>query len=148
MESRIRKKIETHTTKFKNDIKNKMNELDMLNNEKEKDLLQYIFEYERITLINDDFSKRKRLKNVVPIQDRCSANKACNEQCTRKRKEGFDFCGTHIKGTPNGIVDKCETIDSKKKVVLKLTTNRGIYNYVDENGKIHKMEDIMNSEKN
>ena len=125
-----------------------MSELNMLNDEKEKDLLQYIFEYERVTLINDDFSKRKRLKNVVPIQDRCSANKACNEQCTRKRKEGFDFCGTHIKGTPNGIVDKYETVDTKKKVVLKLTTNRGIYNYVDENGNKHRMEDIMNSEKN
>ena len=42
MESRIRKKIETHTAKFKNDIKNKMSELNMLNDEKEKDLLQYI----------------------------------------------------------------------------------------------------------
>ena len=49
------------------------------------------------------------------------------------------------------VLDKKEKwlqIDSKKKVVLKLTTNRGIYNYVDENGKIHRMEDIMNSEKN
>ena len=148
MESRIRKKVESHTTKFKNDIKNKMNELNMLNSDKERTLLQYIFEYDRLELINDDFSKRKRLKNIVPIQDRCLANKACNEQCTRKRKEGFDFCGTHVKGTPNGIVDKSETVDSKKKVVLKLTTNRGIYNYVDEDGNKHRMEDIMNSEKN
>tara|TARA_Y100000816_G_C26080946_1_gene569707 strand:+ start:1202 stop:1642 length:441 start_codon:yes stop_codon:yes gene_type:complete len=144
MESRIRKKFDNYVTTFKNDLKNKMNELEMLNTDKEKELLQFIFEYERIKLINDDFSKRKRLKNIVPVQDRCSANKACNEQCTRKRKEGFDFCGTHIKGTPNGIVDKCQTVDAKRKVVLKLTTNRGIYNYVDDDGKIYKMEDIMN----
>ena len=59
MESRIRKKIETHTAKFKNDIKNKMSELNMLNDEKEKDLLQYIFEYERVTLIKVIFLKKK-----------------------------------------------------------------------------------------
>lgn len=147
MESRIKNKIDNYNTTFKNNIKEKMIELDMLNSEKEKQFLQYVFEYERLQLINDDFSKRKRLKNVVPGDDRCLANKACNEQCTRKRKDGFDFCGTHIKGTPNGIVYKCENIDSKKKVVLKLVTNRGILNYVDDSGKKYEMEEVMNMEK-
>lgn len=144
METKIKRKTDNYITQFKDSIKEKMNNLELLDSDKCKELLEFIYSYERLVFVNDDFSKRKRLKNIVPGDDRCSANKACNEQCTRKRKEGYEFCGTHIKGTPNGVIQKNSDSDSKKKVILKLTTNRGIYNYVDDTGNKYCMEDVLN----
>jgi hypothetical protein len=149
MESRIKKKIDTYFTDFKKDINLKIEKLNIpetLNGEIQ-DLLEYLYNYDRLVLTNDDFSKRKRLKNNVPNVDRCTALKSFGEQCTRKRRDGSDYCGTHLKGTPNGVVDVCQQTTTNNKILLTLNCDRGIYNYSDKNGKIYSMEDVLNNEK-
>ena len=74
-------------------------------NEQVNQLIQYIYDYDRLTFNKEDFQKRKRVKNFVPIFDRCCAKRANEEQCTRRKKDGCEYCGTHLKGTPHGIID-------------------------------------------
>ena len=72
----------------------------------------FVFDYDQISLSKEDFTKRKRVKNVVPIQLRCCAKRANGEQCTRRKKDDNDFCGTHIKGIPYGKID-CEVDETQ-----------------------------------
>ena len=104
MEKRLNKKIEVYVTTFKDDIRNKITSLEFENKEKMNELIEFVYEYERFVLIKDDLNKRKRVKNSIPCLNRCSAKRANGEQCTRRRKENCEFCGTHAKGTPNGLV--------------------------------------------
>ena len=59
------------------------------------DLIEYVFDYERLCLTKEDFIKRKRIKNAIPTSNRCNAKRANGEQCTRRRKYNCNFCGTH-----------------------------------------------------
>ena len=105
MEKRIKAKVDDYFLKFKEDIKNcivsKNEKCDI--SELQNELIKFVYEYEKLNLDKEDFTKRKRVKNTVPNYERCCAKRANNEQCTRRRKDGEMFCGTHIKGTPNGI---------------------------------------------
>lgn len=146
MENRIKKKAENYTSGFKEYIKEQINNelISDISSDVKQVLLEKIFNYPRINFTSDDFSKRKRLKNNVPLVDRCNALKAFGEQCTRKRKSGCEFCGTHIKGTPNGIIEKNQNNKTEsKKIKLQLENNNGIYSYVDTNGTEYVMEDIL-----
>ena len=40
--------------------------------------------------------------------DKCKAKRINGERCSRRHKDGFEYCGTHIKGTPYGIVGEDE----------------------------------------
>ena len=109
MEKRINKKIELYVTTFKDQIRNKVTELDFSEKVKINELLEYVYEYNRFVLLKDDLSKRKRIKNSIPSLNRCNAKRANGEQCTRRRKEDSEFCGTHYKGTPNGLIKDQDT---------------------------------------
>ena len=117
MEKRINKKFENYITTLKEKIREKSIELGM-NDEKMNDLIQYIYNYERMTLNKDDFMKRKRVKNVVPYFERCCAKRANGEQCTRRKKEECEYCGTHMKGTPHGLVEDEENKQTMQKIEL------------------------------
>ena len=112
-------------------------------------LLQYIYDYDKLALDVDDFKKRKRVKNFVPVFDRCCAKRATNEQCTRRKKEGFEYCGTHIKGTPHGIVetDTQEQIVTEKVEVWAQDIS-GIIYYIDNRNNVYKTEDIVANKTN
>ena len=90
MEKRLNKKAETYVTKFKDDIREKVTQLNINKNDGVNQLIQYIYDYNRLAFIKEDFQKRKRVKNFVPIFDRCCAKRATCEQCTRRKKEGSE----------------------------------------------------------
>jgi len=104
MERRINKKLEVYVTSFKDSLRNKISELDLNDKTKVNDLLEHIYDYQRLTLSKDDLIKRKRIKNSIPINNRCNAKRANGEQCTRRRTDACDFCGTQVKGTPHGFI--------------------------------------------
>ena len=119
MEKRLNKKLENFIIEFKENISKKAAELQKTEKtgkevkvEKKEttndsilcSLVQYIYDYPRITFTKEDVEKRKRVKNIVPLCDRCIAKRAANLQCTRKKKTGQDYCGTHLKGTPHGLI--------------------------------------------
>lgn len=146
MENRIKKKVTSYINKFKDDIVTEMNSIQLNvdgNTEKVQKLAHYITTYSRLNLLDDDFSKRKRVKNHVPQYDRCSAKRADGCQCTRRKKDGDDHCGTHLKGTPHGEITQNEG-DKKKKVELTIINNKGISHYVDSTGKQFSAEMVMN----
>jgi len=144
MEKRINKKIETYVTSFKDDVRNKITELAFDDKQKMNELLEYLYDYERLSIVKDDLIKRKRIKNSIPNANRCIAKRANDEQCTRRRKEGCEFCGTHEKGTPHGLIHSNtmnETVSHKLEVVAEEIF--GIIYYIDKFNNVYKTEDIM-----
>ena len=153
MEKRINKKVETYVLEFKDNIRNKANELGNesgMSGEEVNKLLQYIYDYGHVDLKKDDFAKRKRVKNVVPFFDRCSAKRANNEQCTRRKKEGCEYCGTHTKGTPHGVLEESKTENGQnvQKIEVWAQDIQGIVYYIDKNGNVYQTEDILGNKTN
>ena len=149
MERRLNKKAETYITSFKDNIREKATNMGMAKNEQVNQLLQYIYDYDRLAFIKEDFQKRKRVKNFVPIFDRCCAKRASNEQCTRRKKEGCEYCGTHLKGTPHGIVDaQNEPKNTTQKIEVYAQDIQGIVYYIDKNNNVYQAEDIISNKIN
>ena len=144
MEKRLNKKSETYITTFKDNIRDKAHQLGLSKNDQLNHLLQYVYDYERLSFEKEDFQKRKRVKNFVPIFDRCCAKRATNQQCTRRKKEENEYCGTHMKGTPHGVVDTQE--DAKvttQKIEVWAQDIQGIIYYIDKNNNVYQAEDII-----
>ena len=149
MEKRLSKKAETYSTSFKDNIRDKVTQLGLTKNEQVNQLLQYIYDYERLSFAKEDFQKRKRVKNFVPIFDRCCAKRASDEQCTRRKKDGFEYCGTHLKGTPHGIVDaQSEPKNTTQKIEVFAQDIHGIIYYIDKNNNVYQVEDIISNKVN
>lgn len=150
MERRLNKKVETYIATFKDNIREKVTQLGLTTDVKSNQLLQYIYDYDRLSFNKEDFQKRKRVKNFVPIYDRCCAKRANDEQCTRRRKEGSEYCGTHMKGTPHGIFDVQN--DSNKintqKVEVWAQDIQGIVYYIDKSNNVYDTSDIIKNQIN
>jgi hypothetical protein len=144
MEKRINKKISEHLSSFKDNIRDKVTQLNLTKYDEINQLIQYIYDYDRLCLGKEDFMKRKRVKNVVPFFDRCCAKRATNEQCTRRKKDGIDYCGTHMKGTPHGIIDnQNESKTNTQKIEVWAQDIQGIIYYIDKSGNVYQAEDIV-----
>jgi hypothetical protein len=143
MEKRLNKKMETYITEFKDNIREKT--LHLLGSDMQTtQLIQYICDYDRLTFSKEDFNKRKRVKNFVPIYTRCCAMRANNEQCTRRKKGEFEYCGTHTKGTPHGIVDLQVTENvTTQKVEVWAHDIGGIIYYIDKSNNVYDTSDII-----
>jgi len=151
MERRINKKVEVYVTSFKDSVRNKISELELDDKSKVNDLLEHIYDYERLVLSKDDLVKRKRIKNSIPINNRCNAKRANGEQCTRRRKDNCEFCGTHVKGTPHGFVllnGEGEEMISEKKIEVVAEDIFGIVYYIDSSNNVYKTEDILEGKPN
>lgn len=150
MDRRLNKRVDSYITEFKEDVRQKMTQLGLTSIESGRQLLQYIYDYERLAFAKEDFMKRKRVKNTVHLFDRCCAKRANGEQCTRKKKNPEDmFCGTHMKGTPHGIVEENEdTLNQKEqniKVEVWAQEMQGIIYYIDKTGNVYQTEDIISN---
>lgn len=144
MERRINKRIENYLSDFKENVRTKAVELGSTDPSLHQ-LVQYIYDYERLNLGKEDFMKRKRVKNVVHLSDRCCAKRANGEQCTRRRKDDTtEFCGTHLKGTPHGVCDLNEEAKPQgQKIEVWAQDIQGIVYYIDKSSNVYQVEDIM-----
>jgi hypothetical protein len=144
MDRKLNKRIAEYIGDFKKQIKEKTLNLRFTDTEKVQDLMEFVFQYDRLVLSKEDVSKRKRVKNSIPCNNRCHAKRANGEQCTRKQKDGFTYCGTHIKGIPHGIVSTSTGDDSQyinAEVIAKEIN--GIVYYLDKHGNIFSTEDVL-----
>ena len=149
MEKRINKRIESYNSVFKEDVKNKMAQLGLSNESNGSQLLQFIYDYDRFCLTKEDFMKRKRVKNIVKITERCCAKRANGEQCTRRKKEQDEYCGTHMKGTPHGIIESNdEQANTNYKVDVWAQDIQGIMYYIDKSYNVYQAEDIISNKVN
>jgi hypothetical protein len=148
MERRLNKKLEVYISTFKNDIRDKTAELGIIP-EQANMLLQFVYDYERMSVNKDDFAKRKRVKNIVPFFDRCCAKRASGEQCTRRKKTDAEYCGTHMKGVPHGMVDNQEdAVATSQKIEVWAEDIQGIIYYIDKNNNVYQAEDIVGNMQN
>ena len=165
MERKINKKIEEAFANYKQDIKtgivgvitaiNCQIDVEYVSDITIKDtvknelmnLLQELYDQPVLKLDKTDFQKRKRVKNVVPLHDRCIACRANGEQCTRRRKGDSQFCGTHIKGTPHGVISKekqdSEPTEMIKKVSVWAQDIKGIIYYIDDDSNVYETSAIL-----
>lgn len=108
------------------------------------ELMKMMMSYDKFKLCSEDLLKRKRVKNIVPLFDRCVAKRANGEQCTRRKKEGEGYCGTHTKGRPHGSVNETpENVVTNKKVDVWIKEIKGIIYYIDADNNVYDPEDIL-----
>jgi hypothetical protein len=149
MERRLNTKLEHYLKSFKDGIRDKIITLNITQDDEMNKLIEYIYDYNRITVDKEDFIKRKRVKNSIPENNRCMAKRANGEQCTRRRKVECEFCGTHSKGTPHGLMtnqpevkNRVQTIDVFAKEI------KGIVYYIDNFKNVYNTEDVLMDKKN
>ena len=152
MEKRINDQLKQYLSKFKDDVRDKIVELGLGETEHINELLEFIYEYNRLTFEKDDFMKRRRVKNTVPMENRCNAKRANGEQCTRKRRDDCEFCGTHYKGTPHGVTSQNDTdaSTSNEEVSLEVFAEEigGIVYYIDKLKNVYKTDDVLQAKMN
>lgn len=149
MEARIQNKIDAHLRAFKLSIQDNLRNknIKLINSSGEDytlDFLQTIFDFEGLQLEKEDFQRRRRVKNQVPKTERCCAKRANGEQCTRRRLDS-QFCGTHKKGAPHGVVSEDQGTSSTAidKVEIWMQDFNGINYFVDKQHNVYSPEDIV-----
>jgi hypothetical protein len=148
MEKRINRRSENYVSTFKNSIRDKIIEIDFEEKTKINELMEYIYDYERLVFVKEDFVKRKRVKNSIPSTNRCNARRANGEQCTRRRKDNCEFCGTHSKGVPHGFMEEEDATRSTQKLEVFAEDIQGIVYYIDKYNNVYKTEDIILGKEN
>ena len=148
MEKRLNKSLETYISTLKNSLRDKVIALDFENKTKTNELIEFIYEYERLVFSKEDFIKRKRVKNSIPSTNRCNARRANGEQCTRRRKDDCEFCGTHSKGVPHGFMEEENATISTQKLEVLSEEIQGIVYYIDKFNNVYKTEDIISGKDN
>jgi hypothetical protein len=160
MERKINNLIEEEFTEYKCVIKtNIVNMIQMINNKSDPlspelistelmSLLQQLYDRPILKLTHEDFEKRKRAKNVVELQVRCTALRANGEQCTRRKKNDSNYCGTHNKGTPHGLaVNNDDSINNTlcpHNVSVWAHDFNGIVYYIDVNMNVYDTAAVVN----
>ena len=149
MEKQLNIKFGDFLANFKNEIiteikKYESSEINLA------DTISFIYNYNTFTIEKSDLHKRRRVKNTVPFHDRCKAMRANNEQCTRRKRDGCKFCGTHIKGTPHGEINNIEQQDTCQPVKIQIWAEEiaGIIYHLDKSGNIYDPQDIYENKKN
>ena len=97
MEKRLNARIEKYIREFKENIATKTEQVGLAGNEQADQLMQYIFDYDRLILEKDDFIKRKRVKNVVPKLDNYSDEEPCVTALTKSNRFADCLKGILIK---------------------------------------------------
>ena len=160
MERRIQEKVNCHIKELERRI---LEACDVDQSKEFEDKFKSIFdEHGKLNFTTEDFSKRKRVKNAVPMYERCCALRANGEQCTRRRKGDSPFCGTHMKNQPYGVVSTDGSGESsataanmivgsgvgnvqqttEKKITVVSKDIQGIIYFIDDNHNVYDPHDI------
>lgn len=149
MEQKIKNKLVEYNLEFKKNIQEwlKTNQAEIISKDgiKTNSFLEYIYDFPTLELSKIDFQKRTRTKNNIPNYERCCALRLNGERCTRKKRDGIEYCGTHLKGVPYGIIE--EKTHESKKLEIWLEEINGIHQYIDDIGNVYSTEDITHSVK-
>ena len=142
MQSRIQKKTQDYLEKFKQDVRTFSQ-----TTEDKTELLKFVNDYEPINFTKEDFEKRNRVKNEIPVNNRCFAKISNLDQCTRRKKKDCAFCGTHLEKRPYGVVDQANE-PTIQQVQVWAQEIKGILYHLDGSGNVYKQEDVMSNKLN
>ena len=144
MERKLTHLINKYMFEFKQNIKNKMTELNIEHTEHIKSLFQFIYDYDHLVITKEHLQKRKRTKNIAPLCYRCQARRACGNQCTRRRKAEHSLCGTHLKCTTHGIMGP-QKPPTTRMVNVWAEDIKGIIYYIDNAHNVYDNQDILHN---
>jgi len=171
------KVVDAYIIQFKDDIREKMNALELITKEtsdeqrdRVRELLEFIYEYPKLVLTKQDLTSTKSKKplpasdaasvtNVVtsvttsvaiPDDQICVAKRSDGVQCTRKKKKNCDYCGTHAK------IEQVQaensrinaSMSSTQKMEISAEDIDGIIYYIDKYDNVYHTEDIMDAKEN
>jgi len=140
MNKRINKTIDKWWTEMRQNIQNQVTTTPNIT---AVALMHNLWNTAPLVLKESDYQKRQRAKNIVPLYERCIAKRANGEQCTRRRREGANFCGTHAKGTPHGTINMDAVETPLKKVDVWIQEMGGISYYIDGEGNVYNPQDVF-----
>jgi hypothetical protein len=137
--------IQNYVSKFKFDTVKYAQTLNVAEDEKVGAVLQFVCDYDRLVLTSEDFAKRQRIKNVVPPELRCNGKRGSGNQCTRRKQEGKEYCGTHAKVNCESSASQMLCKESSVTETLEVWCEEinGIMYYVDKSGKIYDASDVV-----
>ena len=139
MERKIDEQVNTYITRFKEHVRREI--LD--NSNTANKTVEEIFKFDDFKFDISSINKKKRVRNVIPNDERCIAYRADKDRCTRKKKDGCDVCGTHMKGTPHGVINSTDIKVNIKKIEIFTQDIGGIIYYVDNDKNVYSSNDIM-----
>ena len=139
MERKIDEQVNTYITRFKEHVRREI--LD--NSNTANKTVEEIFKFDDFKFDISSINKKKRVRNVIPNDERCIAYRADKDRCTRKKKDGCDVCGTHMKGTPHGVINSTDVKVNIKKIEIFTQDIGGIIYYVDNDKNVYSSNDIM-----
>ena len=146
MEQRLNKQIEQYITEFKENIKRKLFEMEIMNIHKANEFMEYVYDYDRLVVSKDDFVKRKRTQKEIPVIERCNASRSTGEQCTRRRKKNAEYCGTHCQKMTE--TDGTQPANLTHDIEVFTEEINGIVYYIDKQNNVYKTEDILQNIQN
>ena len=146
MEKRINLIAQNYVSKLKSDTMKYAKSLSVDRDEKVDAILQFVCDYGRLVVAPEDFAKRQRIRHVVSPELRCNGKRGAGNQCTRRKQEGKEYCGTHAK-----ICHEVTTVLESSSSASSLTETlevwteeiNGILYYVDKTGLIYDASDIV-----
>ena len=159
MENRVNKKMDDYIQNLKKDVCSKINGDEFTS---KNDLIKYIYDYENFKLSTEDINKRQRNKTTICSSERCRAKRSIGEQCSRRKRKDCNYCGTHEKGQPHGVIDGLLNDEDKSELLLQNNTDtndeikvdvyteeiNGVIYFKDKDGKYYNTDDVMMGKKN
>jgi len=170
-ETRLNTAITAYMTHMKNAMKEKSTALG-LEEPAVNELIEHINTFPQFVVTPEILGKRTRAKNPIPLYERCTANRANGEQCTRRKKCDNELCGTHAKGLPHGSSNSASSSSSSSLSLLVLDASasssasmannplrgrkvevwaqdiQGIIYYLDHAGNVYQPDDIVSNKIN
>jgi hypothetical protein len=144
MEKIINKRVEEYSNSFIQKMKEKINSLNIYETDKINKFIDFIDNYNSLVFEKGDLIKPKRVKVEIDTTIRCTAKRINGEQCTRRKKQDCDYCGTHHKALPFGIFDgDTKSGDITLNVNIFTKEIQGIVYHIDKKLNIYNTEDIL-----
>jgi hypothetical protein len=147
MERKLNAIVQNYVAKFKSDTVKYAQSLNAAGDNKVDAVLQFVCDYDRLIFTADDFAKRQRIKHVVSPELRCNGKRGAGNQCTRRKQEGKEYCGTHAKvnyaATNSPVL--CQDSSASATETLEVWTEEinGIMYYIDKKGNIYDASDVV-----
>lgn len=149
-ENKLNAAIQQHFTNFKNHFRE-----EIIRQSSQSTLIDFLDTYTFPDIVENDYMKKRRIKNPIPFHEKCVAKRANGEQCSRRKKKDSDYCGTHNKARPHGIVTQIPSHDNedtsgivKKEISIWLEDINGIMYWINDVGTIYHPDDIRQNIEN
>ena len=146
MEKKLQQKVDDYMNALMEKMEQQIEKTNISKDEK-MEIIEFMKSYEKLNIEKDDLVKRKRSHVSIPGSSRCVSKRSDGEQCSRRKKDGCDYCGTHAKGSPYGTFNE-ESVSVMSKVSVWAQEIGGILYYIDLEDNVYNTEDIINNKSN